>query len=59
MDLFGASPFRFIYCIILTSLAADIINDFVKPDFYYHYENEVLDAFMYFGKPVIDWAFGF
>ena len=51
VDLLNATPFRLIYCVILTLWGADVFQDSVNPSLYYVAPNNtVLDAAKLFGE---------
>ena len=45
----GGTPFRYMYCIIMSCWGADVTQNIFNRSLYYHSDNGLLDAFKVFG----------
>lgn len=54
VNLLGSTPFRFVYAIILSALAADVLQNILDKSTYYRSSQGFVDALYYYGKwPVV------
>ena len=46
----SASPFRFIYCLIMSAWGGDVLQNMLDKGLYFHSDGGLEDAFDFFGK---------